>query len=154
MASTRNAVTRTLGSSKTICRARATLTHPALCAGSPLSRTAGEGAERSEAGEGTPLDLGCDNLVPELGIFFLVGRPDLFLCDLAESLDIGGIDGHPLGFEQLCRLLGGVDAFGQPTNSLLGRPRGIEQQLLLLWRETVEHLQVHHQRRRPVIMVG
>jgi DNA polymerase I len=28
------------------------LTHPALRAGSPLSRTAGEGAERSEAGEG------------------------------------------------------------------------------------------------------
>jgi ATP phosphoribosyltransferase len=31
---------------------RGTLTHPALRAGSPLSRTAGEGAERSEAGEG------------------------------------------------------------------------------------------------------
>ncbi|HMD62744.1 MAG TPA: cobyric acid synthase [Stellaceae bacterium] len=30
----------------------ATLTHPALRAGSPLSRTAGEGAEPSEAGEG------------------------------------------------------------------------------------------------------
>ena len=29
------------------------LTHPSLRAGSPLSRTAGEGAERSEAGEGT-----------------------------------------------------------------------------------------------------
>jgi 2-oxoglutarate dehydrogenase E2 component (dihydrolipoamide succinyltransferase) len=29
-----------------------TLTHPALPAGSPLSRTAGKGAERSEAGEG------------------------------------------------------------------------------------------------------
>src|SRR6266566_7558670 len=29
-----------------------TLTHPALPAGSPLSRNAGEGAERSEAGEG------------------------------------------------------------------------------------------------------
>jgi hypothetical protein len=28
------------------------LTHPALRAGSTLSRTAGEGAERSEAGEG------------------------------------------------------------------------------------------------------
>ena len=32
------------------------LTHPALRAGSPLSRNAGEGAERSEAGEGE-LDL-------------------------------------------------------------------------------------------------
>jgi precorrin-8X/cobalt-precorrin-8 methylmutase len=30
-----------------------TLTHPALRAGSPLSRNAGEGAERSEAGEGS-----------------------------------------------------------------------------------------------------
>src|ERR1700758_2006484 len=29
-----------------------TLTHPSLWAGSTLSRTAGEGAERSEAGEG------------------------------------------------------------------------------------------------------
>src|SRR5215510_4836951 len=29
-----------------------TLTHPALRAGSPLSRTAGEGPERSEGGEG------------------------------------------------------------------------------------------------------
>src|SRR5712691_12646849 len=37
-----------------------TLTHPALRAASPLSRTAGEGAERSEAGEGPaahPLEL-------------------------------------------------------------------------------------------------
>src|SRR5271157_1283879 len=32
--------------------ASATLTHPPLRAGSPLSRNAGEGAERSEAGEG------------------------------------------------------------------------------------------------------
>ena len=32
----------------------AALTHPALRAGSPLSRIAGEGAERSEAGEGQP----------------------------------------------------------------------------------------------------
>ena len=32
--------------------AAATLTHPAVPAGSPLSRIAGEGAERSEAGEG------------------------------------------------------------------------------------------------------
>ena len=31
---------------------RNSLTHPALRAGSPLSRTPGEGAERSEAGEG------------------------------------------------------------------------------------------------------
>src|SRR4051812_46071310 len=34
-----------------------TLTHPALRAGSPLSRTAGEGAERSEAGEGNTAAL-------------------------------------------------------------------------------------------------
>jgi hypothetical protein len=33
---------------------RDSLTHPALRAGSPLSRTAGEGTERSEAGEGEP----------------------------------------------------------------------------------------------------
>ncbi|HYZ41677.1 MAG TPA: radical SAM family heme chaperone HemW, partial [Stellaceae bacterium] len=33
-----------------------TLTHPVLRAGSPLSGTAGEGAERSEAGEGIPAD--------------------------------------------------------------------------------------------------
>ena len=33
------------------------LTHPALRAGSPLSRIAGEGAERSEAGEGKPVAL-------------------------------------------------------------------------------------------------
>ncbi|HEV7995000.1 MAG TPA: 2-oxoglutarate dehydrogenase complex dihydrolipoyllysine-residue succinyltransferase [Stellaceae bacterium] len=32
----------------------ATLTHPAVAAGSPLSRIAGEGAERREAGEGAP----------------------------------------------------------------------------------------------------
>jgi 2-oxoglutarate dehydrogenase E2 component (dihydrolipoamide succinyltransferase) len=32
----------------------ATLTHPAVPAGSPLSRIAGEGAERREAGEGAP----------------------------------------------------------------------------------------------------
>src|SRR6266850_2789666 len=33
------------------------LTHPALRAGSPLSRIAGEGPERSEAGEGKPTAL-------------------------------------------------------------------------------------------------
>ena len=33
---------------------RQALTHPALRAGSSLSRIAGEGAERSEAGEGSP----------------------------------------------------------------------------------------------------
>jgi putative oxygen-independent coproporphyrinogen III oxidase len=37
-------------------RTAATLTHPALRAGSPLSRIAGEGAERSEAGEGAAAD--------------------------------------------------------------------------------------------------
>src|SRR5208283_4892119 len=36
----------------TYVREPATLTHPALRAGAPLSRNAGEGAERSEAGEG------------------------------------------------------------------------------------------------------
>jgi N-methylhydantoinase B len=35
-----------------VTAAAATLTHPALRAGSPRSRSAGEGAERSEAGEG------------------------------------------------------------------------------------------------------
>src|SRR5207253_801233 len=34
--------------------ASAALSHPSLRAGSPLSRIAGEGAERSEAGEGNP----------------------------------------------------------------------------------------------------
>jgi len=43
-------------------RLLATLTHPALWAGSPLSRTAGEGAERSEAGEGA---AGLRLLAPE-----------------------------------------------------------------------------------------
>src|ERR1700731_2894606 len=37
--------------------AAGTLTHPAPPAGSSLSRTAGEGAERSEAGEGKPTAL-------------------------------------------------------------------------------------------------
>jgi TolB-like protein len=38
-----------------VYRVRTTLTHPAANAsGSPLSRSAGEGAERSEAGEGSP----------------------------------------------------------------------------------------------------
>jgi len=37
-----------------VYRVRDALTHPPLRAGSPLSRIAGEGAERSEAGEGIP----------------------------------------------------------------------------------------------------
>src|ERR1700746_925231 len=43
------------------------LTHPALRAGSPLSRTAGEGAERSEAGEGGDKSLRA-GLLSELAI--------------------------------------------------------------------------------------
>jgi DNA polymerase-1 len=46
-----------------------TLTHPALQAGSPLSRSAGEGAERSEAGEGAAelrLEEGIEKLRPLL----------------------------------------------------------------------------------------
>ena len=55
---------------------RGTLTHPALRAGSPLSRTAGEGAERSKAGEGLASGLhplwrpeariGIESVYPEL----------------------------------------------------------------------------------------
>jgi hypothetical protein len=37
---------------KHVKRRSDTLAHPSLRAGSPLSRNAGEGAERSEAGEG------------------------------------------------------------------------------------------------------
>ena len=40
--------------------AAAALTHSALRAGFPLSRTAGEGAERREAGEGTGVAAGTD----------------------------------------------------------------------------------------------
>jgi error-prone DNA polymerase len=43
-----------------------TLTHPALRAGSPLSRTAGEGTERSEAGEGIPREAHAMALLPEM----------------------------------------------------------------------------------------
>ncbi len=43
-----------------------TLTHPALWAGSPLSRNAGEGAERSEAGEGAACEARAMALLPEM----------------------------------------------------------------------------------------
>ncbi len=43
-----------------------TLTHPALRAGSPLSRNAGEGAERSEAGEGAASEARARALLPEM----------------------------------------------------------------------------------------
>ncbi|HEY1432395.1 MAG TPA: error-prone DNA polymerase [Stellaceae bacterium] len=42
------------------------LTHPALRAGSPLSRNAGEDAERSEAGEGEPSEARAMALLPEM----------------------------------------------------------------------------------------
>src|SRR5437899_5540840 len=74
-----------------------------------------------------PSHLGRDDLVPEFGVFLLVLRPDLLLRYLAEGLDIRGIDRHPLGFEQLLRLFDSVDALGQPANSLLRRPRRLEQ---------------------------
>ena len=43
-----------------------TLTHPALRTGSPLSRNAGEGAERSEAGEGESGEARAMALLPEM----------------------------------------------------------------------------------------
>src|ERR1700687_5023021 len=45
--------------------------------------------------------LGRDDFFPHLGELRLVGGPDLVLREPAEGLDVGGIDRHPLGFEQL-----------------------------------------------------
>ncbi|HMD64150.1 MAG TPA: ScpA family protein [Stellaceae bacterium] len=67
--------------------AGATLTHPALRAGSPLSRIAGEGAERSEAGEGASRH---EQLVLELDGY--EGPIDLLLSLAREQkVDLGKI---------------------------------------------------------------
>ena len=65
----------------------AALTHPALPAGSPLSRIAGEGAERSEAGEGASQPV---ELVLELDGY--EGPIDLLLALAREQkVDLGKI---------------------------------------------------------------
>jgi hypothetical protein len=46
----------------------------------------------------TPSYLGRDDLLPDVGLFLLVGRPDLLSRDLPERLDISGIDRHAFGF--------------------------------------------------------
>src|SRR5690349_4281888 len=67
--------------------AGATLTQPALRAGSPLSRSAGEGAERSEAGEGASRP---QQLVLELDGY--EGPIDLLLTLAREQkVDLGKI---------------------------------------------------------------
>src|SRR5258708_32522083 len=44
--------------------------------------------------------LGRDDFVPHFGELRLVAGPHLLLGDLPKGADIGGVDGHPLGFEQ------------------------------------------------------
>src|SRR6266436_9241746 len=62
---------------------------------------------------GGPLRLlGVDDLVPELGVLLLVLRPDLLFGDLAERGDVGLVDLHALGLEDLLGLGEVVDALG------------------------------------------
>ena len=70
----------------------ATLTHPALRAGSPLSRSAGEGAERSKAGEGMPVARAIE-LLPGRRVRFSAAN---------TRIDLGGI---AKGFAVDCAIL-------------------------------------------------
>src|SRR5215472_6961647 len=70
---------------------------------------------------GETLDLGRDDLFPQVGELLLVRRPYLLLRDMAKCLDIGGVDGHPLRLKQFLCLGEIVDALGQLADCRLRR---------------------------------
>src|SRR5690242_19760476 len=69
--------------------------------------------------------------IPHLGVLLMIGGPDALFRDFAEGVDIGVVDHHALGLEQLFGLLQIVDALGVVADALLRLARDIEQQLLL-----------------------
>src|SRR5215469_538955 len=95
-----------------------------------------------------------DDLVPELGILLLVGGPDLVLRHLAEGVDIGGVDDHALGLEQLFCFLRIVDAFRRLANLYLRLAREIEQQCLLILRQAVPDAEIDDRHGGSVIVIG
>src|SRR5947207_3681582 len=99
-------------------------------------------------------DLGCDDFFPELGELLLVGRPDFFLRQFAERVDIGGIHGHSLGFEKLLGLVEIVDALGQLAHLGLGIARGVCDQFALALGQPVPELEIDDRRGRPIIVIG
>src|SRR5215469_434803 len=64
-------------------------------------------------------DLGRDDLLPQLSVLLLVFGPDLFLCDLFESRDVGVVDSHALGLKQFLGLREVIDALDQLPDALL-----------------------------------
>jgi len=118
--------------------------------------------ERSEAISSTP-KLGASNIghdpitqtlvatisSPHLGELRLVGGPDLVLREPAEGFDIGGVDRHALGFEQLLGLGDIVDALGQLADRLLRGARGVRDQLLMGLGEAVPDVEIDDRRVGP-----
>src|SRR6516162_10253102 len=102
---TMSAIARINSPVKTNFGARRT-TSPSHPRGS--ARPLGAGAVMRPA----PSHLGSDNLFPHFGELRLVGGPHLLFGDLAEGANIGGVDRHPLGLQQLLGLGEVVDAFG------------------------------------------
>src|SRR6187397_2700270 len=88
---------------------------------------------------------GLDDLVPQIGILLLVGRPDLLLRELAEGIELRRVHDHALRLEQLLRLGEAVDALGRLAHALLRTARGFTDELLLLLGEAVPHVEVHHE---------
>src|SRR5438093_9942341 len=101
-----------------------------------------------------PALLRADDPVPELAVLLLVGRPDLVLGQLAEGRHVGGVHLHALGLEELLGLGQVVDALGQLAHLLLGLAADVHEELLLLGREALPDVEVHHQHGGPVVVEG
>src|SRR5689334_22311678 len=82
-------------------------------------------------------DRGVGDQIPHLGVLLVIGGPDPLCRDFAEGFDIGVVDHHALGLEQLLGLLQIVDALGVVADALLRLARDVEQQLLLRLGEAV-----------------
>src|SRR5216684_7465111 len=149
IAKTNSPVNRIFGASKTASRTRQRAVGEAMAVifladrslsyrRRPISAPAMDpGLRRDDCDVGTTSNLGRDDFFPHLGELRFVGRPDLVLREPAESLDIGGVDDHALGFEQLLGLGEIVDALGQLTDRLLRGARCFDHQLALWFGQSV-----------------
>ena len=95
----------------------------------------------------------CD-LIPHCAELALVEGPNFLLRDLAKLLDFGFDHSHALRLEQLLGALKVVDRLGGVTHPILGLAAQIEKQFFVLGRQVLEHLQVHDDERRAVIVEG
>src|SRR5581483_9593158 len=100
------------------------------------------------------LSLETLDLVPQGAVLRLVSRPDFLLRYLTEFVGFGFDHGHSDRFEQCLGLREMIDRLGLLANLFLRGARQFEDELLLISRQTVPDIEIHHGIGRAVVMIG